>query len=544
MTITHNPHAADYEALCRRLEAEPLPLNLGALLDRAVDRFGPDPAWIHVDRDLPSISWRELGRLVARASNALRSVGVTKGSHVGIMLPNVPDSLVAWLAIARLGARMIPINPSYTPRELHYWLTDGDVTTLVIDASRMETYEAIAAEVPLLDRANVMTWSEVPGPLSSRWHELMASASDEFSAVDTVLPEDIVSIQYTSGSTGLPKGCLLTHRYWIQCGRVIDAIWPGLKRLQCDLPFYYMGPFWRFAVAAFSGAALCVPPSYSLSRFRERIREGRYDMAWMTNAVAMLEPGPEERVHDLKMIATFGMTPQLQADIANRYGVPVRDAFGMTEIGFASAVLLSDDSVSGVGTCGKPMPWREMMIADQHGNPLKDNALGELWVAGPGMLLGYHKKPEATAAAFHGKWFRTGDLCRRDERGYYFIVGRIKEMIRRSSENISVTEVEGVLSLHPDVDAVAVHAVPDEKRGEEVKACIILRQGLEPKTVDPHVFIEHARQHLARFKVPRYIQFYRSFPMTPSSKISRKRLSDGDGVAIGATLDVQENCWI
>jgi len=541
MTRDLDPHAAEYDALRHRLESEPLPANLGALLDEAIARFASAPAWIHIDRDLPPISWRELGGRVARAANALRGFGVGKGAHVGVMLPNVPDTLVIWLAIARLGATMVPINPSYTPRELHYWLTDGDVTTLVIDASRLATYEAVAAEAPLLRRNRVIPWSAEPASKQSVWHDMIAAASDAFVAIDPVLPEDVVNIQYTSGSTGLPKGCLLTHRYWIQCGKVIDAIWPGPKRLQCDLPFYYMGPFWRFALAAFSGAALCVPPSYSLSRFRERIREGRYDMAWMTDAVAMLEPRPDERDHALKMIATFGMNRQLRIDLAHRYGVPVRDAFGMTEIGFGSAVLLSDEIGTGIGSCGKVMPWRDMMIADAQGNPLQDDVLGELCVAGPGMLRGYHKKPEATAAAFHGKWFRTGDLCRRDARGYYFIVGRIKEMIRRSGENISITEVEGALSLHPDVEAVAVHGIDDEKRGEEVKACIILRQGIEPGSIDPGRFVAHAAQHLAPFKLPRYVQFYRSFPMTSSSKISRKRLRDGEGEAIGSVFDARQD---
>lgn len=110
-------------------------------------------------------------------------------------------------------------------------------------------------------------------------------------------------------------------------------------------------------------------------------------MAWMTNPVAMLPPSPEERAHELTMIATFGMAPELQAGVADRYGVPVRDAFGMTEIGFSTGVLLEDDSVTGIGTCGKPLPWREMMIADEAGNPLPDNAVGELCVAGPAFLM-------------------------------------------------------------------------------------------------------------------------------------------------------------
>ncbi|MCO5066713.1 MAG: acyl--CoA ligase [Rhizobiaceae bacterium] len=533
-----------YEKLRKAVEAAGIAPDLGTLLDTAVARYADQPAWVHVEQDLPDISWSQLGARVARAANALCGLGAGKGSHVGVMLPNVPDSLISWLAIARLGARMIPINPGYTPREMNYWLTDGDVDTLIIDVTRFAVYDAVAAEAPLLKKERVITWGDGSVAGFRRFDELVANAAVQFTPPVSIDTDDIVNIQYTSGSTGLPKGCLLSHRYWIQCGAVMNAAWPSLKRIQCDLPFHYMGPLWRFAMAAHSGAALCVPPSYSLSRFRERLRSGRYDMSWMTNPVAMLDPRPDESDHELTMIATFGMTPKLQTSIAQRYGVPVRDAFGMTEIGFGSAVLLSDDSVMGTGSCGKPLPWREMMIADEKGNALGDNELGELCVAGPGMLQGYHKKPEATNAAFRGKWFRTGDLARRDERGYYFIVGRVKEMIRRSAENISVTEVEGALSLHPDVQSVAVHGVKDALRGEEVKACIILRPQLDPTKCDPMVFIGFARENLAKFKVPRYVQLYGGFPMTPSNKISRKRLQEGEGETLSQTYDAQEGVWI
>lgn len=536
--------SAAYDTLKSELEAKGLAPDLGTLLDNAVRNFGDAPAWVHIEQDLPDISWAELGKKVSRAANALRTLGVKKGAHVGVMLPNVPDSLIAWLAIARLGASMIPINPSYTPREMYYWLSDGDVDTLIIDAKKLEVYEEVASEAPLLRRERVVAWNAQKVDGYALWSDLVKAESEEFTALELIEPDDIVNIQYTSGSTGLPKGCLLSHRYWVQCGAVMSAAWPGLKRVQCDLPFYYMGPLWRFTMAAHSGAALCVPPAYSLSRFRQRIRDGNYDMAWMTNPVAMLEPSDIERDNALTMIATFGITPQLQASLAERYGVPVRDAFGMTEIGFGSAVILQDDTVTGIGTCGKPLAWREMMIADEAGNPLGDNALGELCVKGPGMLQGYHKKPEATAAAFHGEWFRTGDLCRRDERGYYYIVGRIKEMVRRSAENISVTEVEGALSLHPDIETVAVHGVKDALRGEEVKACIILRPELDATAFDPMVFVEHARKNLAKFKVPRYVQFYKDFPITPSNKISRKRLQDGEGTPVSKTFDAQENLWL
>lgn len=541
MTLMERIAESD-EAFRRRVEAEPLPRNLGALLDLAVERFADDPAWVFVEQDLPALSWRDLSELVSRSANAFAAMGVRKGSHVGVMLPNIPQSLAAWVGLARLGARMIPINPGYTPDELKYWLTDGDAEFLLMDAAKFDTFLAVEKDAPLLSRERMAIWGD-PVDGFRNWQSLLDAASPSFTERETVDIDDIVSIQYTSGSTGWPKGCLLSHRYWIVCGKVVSEMWPGLKRIQCDLPFYYMGPLWRFTMAAFQGAALYVPPAYSLSRFRERMRDYEYDMAWMTNPVAMLEPAPIENEHKLTMIATFGMGPSLQTSIAKRYKVPVRDAFGMTEIGFAIGCRLNDDRSVGIGTCGKILPLREGKIADPQGNELPDGEIGELCIAGPGILQGYYKKKEATEGAFHGRWFRTGDLARRDADGYYYIVGRIKDMIRRSAENISVTEVESALSTLSEIEDVAVHGVKDEKRGEEVKACLVLKDGKTPRDLPPEAVLDHARQHLARFKVPRYIQYYAVFPRTGSNKIAKKRLQDGEGKVLTGTFDATTGAW-
>ena len=403
-----------------RIEAEPLPANLGALLDMAIANHGDEPAWIFVDQgEKPPLSYRELGELVARTANVFSSAGARKGSHIGVMLPNVPDFLAAWLAIARLGARMIPINPGYTPDELKYWLTDGDVEFLVIDGDKLPTLRAVEAEAPQLKRAGVFVYGDHVPEGFARWSEALAAASATFTPTETVDIDDIVNIQYTSGSTGWPKGCLLSHRYWLQAGKVFHEGWPRFERIQCDLPFYYMGPLWRFAVAAFNGAALCVPLGYSLSRFRERICEYEYDMGWATNPVALLDPSPLEQQHKLKMIAIFGLSASLHRPLQERYGVPVRDAYGMTEIGIATFMPIEDDSLLGAGSCGIATPFRELLVTDGDGNPLPVGGIGELCVAGPGLLQGYYKKPEATQAAFRGKWFRTGDLARVVERGQY-----------------------------------------------------------------------------------------------------------------------------
>ena len=532
------------QTLHRQIEAEPLPANLGTLLDQAIARFGDRPAWIAMEDTGPDLTYRELGALVARTANAFRAAGVRKGTHVGIMLPNVPQFLAGWLALARLGALMVPINPSYTPDELHYMLSDGDAEFLLIDRARLANLQAIADRPGVPPPGAVMVWGGAADGGYHDWSKLLAAASDRFTAGDPVALDDIVNIQYTSGSTGFPKGCLLSHRYWLTMGRVKSAVWPTFERIQCDLPFYYMGPMWRFSVAAFQGAALCVPPAYSLTRFVERLRHYRIDFGWMTDPVAMLPETPEEGDNSLKLIAIFGMSQPLRAAVARRFKVPVRDSYGMTEIGSGLYVPMDADDVAGTASCGIPAPFRRCMIADDTGKPVPQGEVGELCVSVPGILQGYYKKPEATENAFwNGTWFRTGDLFRQDENGCFYIVGRIKDMIRRSAENISATEVEAALSTMPQVQEAAVVGVKDAKRGEEVKACIVLKPEWTPQTATPQMVVEHCRQHLAKFKLPRYVQFYLELPKTGSNKIAKKQLTDGGGQPQTETFDTVEGAW-
>ena len=532
------------QALHQQIEAEPLPANLGTLLDQAIARFGGKPAWIAMEDTGPDLTYRALGALVARTANAFRAAGVRKGTHVGIMLPNVPQFLAGWLALARLGALMVPINPSYTPDELHYMLSDGDAEFLLIDCTRLANLQAIADRPGVPPPTAVMVWGGAADGGYHDWNTMLAAASDRFTAGDPVAPEDIVNIQYTSGSTGFPKGCLLSHRYWLTMGKVKSAVWPTFERIQCDLPFYYMGPMWRFSVAAFQGAALCVPPAYSLTRFVERLRRYRMDFGWMTDPVAMLPETPEEGDNSLKLIAIFGMSQPLRVAVARRFKVPVRDSYGMTEIGSGLYVPMDADDVAGTASCGIPSPFRRCMIADDTGKPVQQGEVGELCVSGPGILQGYYKKPEATENAFwNGTWFRTGDLFRQDENGCFYIVGRIKDMIRRSAENISATEVEAALSTMPQIQEAAVVGVKDAKRGEEVKACIVLKPEWTPQTATPQMVVEHCRLHLAKFKLPRYVQFYLELPKTGSNKIAKKQLTDGGGQPLTETFDLADGAW-
>jgi crotonobetaine/carnitine-CoA ligase len=197
----------------------------------------------------------------------------------------------------------------------------------------------------------------------------------------------------------------------------------------------------------------------------------------------------------------------------------------------------------GSGSCGLAEPFRECRIADENGNTLPVGAIGELVIRGPGMLQGYYKKPEANAAAFHGEWFRTGDLFRQDERGYFTIVGRVKDMIRRSGENIAAREVEEVILSLPEIAEAACVPVPDSRRGEEVKALLVLQPGIARDALPPARVLDHCRAGLAAFKVPRYLAYVAALPKTGSSKIAKAELRAQPDPTAGC-YDAVEQRWL
>ncbi len=523
-------------AFHRKLEAEAMPTSIGHQLDAVAFDKGENPVWISIDCEGPIRSYRELATETAKAANAFRSLGVVKGEHVGVMMPNGLGFLTAWLGLAKLGAVLVPLNPNVTAHELQHVLADGDVERALVTIDYLELFQQTDAGAKLRDRDRVILANGDSG--TGAWEEMISNAADEFDYREAVSLDDPVSIIYTSGSTGQPKGCVQSHRFWLTLGKVKASLLPPCERILCELPFYYMSPYYRFSVAMFQAAAICVPPGPSIAKFYPRLIENRIDVAWIGDPIATLPYPSELGPHSLKHVSLYGLKPALHRQLEEKLGVPVRESFGMTEVGPGLYVPAEDFEATGTGTIGMPTPMRECKIGDSEGNEVPVGEVGELLITGPGMFQGYYGNPEMTEQAFWGKWFRTGDLARRDERGYYYIVGRIKEMIKRSSENIAAQEVESAIYSLPQVLEVAVFGVPDEKRGEEVKACVVLQDGVTPEDITPEILIKHCQSLLAKFKIPRYVQYYSEFPKTSSQKIAKKSLVEGGGVALTTTFDM------
>jgi crotonobetaine/carnitine-CoA ligase len=508
----------------RRIEAEPLPQNIYALLDQAADD-APNADAIHIIASGQKLTYRALRETVNRLVNGLTAIGVRRNSHVAVMLANVVEMPITWLALARIGAVMVPVNVRYTGHELHYALTDSDVSHLVIAYEFAPLLAAMPKRVPAIEGNIVVVGTRDES--HHGWQDLITNSPAACSGLPEPSIDDLMNIQYTSGTTGFPKGCLLTQQYWLTCAKAYsDCDGKSYKRILAANPFFYMTPQWLLLMAFFQRATLYIATHRSLTRYVEWIRTYRIEFCLFPfDVLTHQAPTPSDRVESMIRGNIYLHQKERHAELENRFGFPARTAFGMTEIGMGTFTPLEAAEMTGSGTCGISAPFRECRVADPEGKTLAPGTPGELLTRGPGLLKGYYRKPEATTAAFHGDWFRTGDLAVQDERGFVYIVGRLKEMIRRAGENISATEVESVLMRLPEVSETAVVPVPDDMRGEEVKAYLVLKPGLTAADLPPERVLRHCEAALAVFKNPRYIE-YRSEPLprSTSGKVQKPHL--------------------
>lgn len=520
------------------IERSALAKNLGQLIDEAAADVPDVLAWHFFESD-ESITYGELRMRVNRLANGLLSLGIGPGTHVGIMLPNVAAFPLTWLALARVGAVMVPINTRYTARELHYVLTDSQSRCIVIHPEWQGILTEAQQEFPDLGLEHVIIVS------SEQWKAFFKAGDELPSALAPPEPDTLLNIQYTSGTTGFPKGCMLAHRYWLTAGKS-HAFCDGLsyRRILVSLPFFYMTAQWQFVMTLYQRATVYVAARQSATRFMSWVRTFDIDFCIIPTLVYKQTEQDIDADNSIVRTNIYGFPKAQHADLERRFGVIAREGYGMTEIGAGMFMPVEATDMVGSGSCGIPMPFRSFRIVGEGGIDVERGDVGELIVRGPGIMQGYYRKPAAMVESYYGDWFRTGDLFWQDELGYYYIVGRTKDMVRRAGENIAAREIEEVLLEIPQIAEAAVIAVPDEIRGEEVKAYLILRPEVSPEDIPPEAVLKHCMKRLAVFKVPRYIAYRTSaFPKTASGKISKPPLRAEAPDLRQGSWDRVENRW-
>ncbi len=502
------------------------------LLRAASEEYPDKPGLIFEDG--LTVTRHDLRDLVERFAGTICGAAV-RGERVAIIMDNRAEFLVAYLAVVANGAAVVPVNPASGSADSLHVLRSSRAALAIVDAAGQALIADRREELPDL-RAVITVAGGEPAGLP------MDRARVDLAAVDC-RPDDIIAVAYTSGTTGLPKGCMIDHVYALHVTDValrIHRYGPD-DRIFYPVKFFYMDALLALLRALQCGGAFVAARKFSVSRFWNVIRTHRVTIlsSIASMPVWLLKEAPSrcDRDHGVRFAIQAHIPPEMHEDLDRRWGFPWLENYGMMEAGLIARVPVElAAELRGSGSAGPPAPGMSVQIVDDDYRPEPAGAVGEIIVRAPGMFRGYLDRPGATAEIMRDGWLCTGDLGRLDQRGFVYVVGRKKDVIRRSGENVSASEVEDILRSHPRILDAAVVGVPDRDRGEEVKAYIQLLSEPSQGDVSPREIVEFCAAHLAPHKVPRYIEYVSEFPRTPSMRV-RKEILRGRGDLVGDAWD-------
>jgi fatty-acyl-CoA synthase len=521
-------------------------LTFAQVLDHTTQRHGDCDAlvfpWLKYRR-----SYAEFRADVRQAARALMALGVQRGENVGIWATNWPQWVVLQFAATHIGAVLVNVNPAYRAHELCYVLQQADIAALFLtDRYKSSNYFDLLAEVcpdktcPRLRHVASIQLAKRSGMVS--WDEFLALAENVSDAdldrrVAESGPHEVVNIQYTSGTTGFPKGAMLTHR-----NLLMNAFYVGQRmayserdRLAIPVPFYHcFGCVMGTLMCAIYGAAMVVPAeSFDSLATLQAIQDERCTGVYGVPTMFIAELNhPRFGEFDLRSLRTGVMAGspcpiEVMRAVGDKMGAhELTIGYGLTEASpIITQTATTDDLEHRVATVGRILPGVEVrIVAPGSLEPLPTGQQGELIARGHGIMKGYYNKPAETAAAITPDgWLHSGDLAMQTPDGYYRITGRIKDMIIRGGENIYPREIEEYLHAHPAVLDVQVVGLPDERFGEEVCAWVRLRPGA---ALTEEQLKDYCRGRIAHYKVPRYVVFVDEYPTTVTGKVQKFRLRE------------------
>lgn len=532
--------------------------TLGQLLDLQAEKHPNRDAVVYYHE---KIRWNyaQFRDRVNKIARGLIKIGLKKGDHVAIWATNVPEWILFQFATARIGAVMVTVNTNYKVFELEYLLRQSDSTTLVMNKGFKDSnyIEHISQLFPDLKDSepgklnnprlpflkNIILIDEEDHPGMYNWDDLYIMGEDipteELQKVGATLdPHQVINMQYTSGTTGFPKGVMLTHYNIINNGSAIaDCLKLTFEdRLCIPVPlFHCFGCVLGVMACISKGATMVFLESFNPVRVMEAVENERCTgLHGVPTMFITILGHPDFHKYDFSSLRTGIMagspcpTKVMEQVIDKMNMKEITIAYGQTEFSPVITQTRTDDPIElRVSTVGKPLPGVEVRIVDpETKQDVPIGVQGELIARGYGIMKGYYKMDEATKAAIdEDGWLHTGDLATINEEGYCKITGRLKDMIIRGGENIYPREIEEFLYTHPYIKDVQVIGVPDKKYGEEVMAYIILKEDLDKSPTEEEI-IQFVKDGLSRFKAPKYIRFIDSYPMTASGKIQKYMLRD------------------
>lgn len=531
-------------------------ITLGNLIKDLGERYPDRLAVKYTDRDFER-TWKQLDEEVERLARGFMSIGIKKGDHVAIWATNTPEWMLTLFATAKIGAVLVTVNTNYKVFELEYLLRQSDSKCMVMmHGIKSTSYVDIVNELipelknskpgelnhPMLPYLKSIVYAGDDTPAGMYNFKDLYTRSEEVSYEDylaianTIHFHDVVNMQYTSGTTGFPKGVMLTHYNIINDGKSIGDCMKFTPddKLCIPVPFFHCFGLVLAIMASITHATAMVPidhfsPIPVMSAIQNEGCTAVHGVPTMF--IAMLEH-PDFKKYKFSRLRTGIMAGSpcpvkvMQQVVDEMNMTEITIAYGQTEASPVCTQTTTDDSIAvRVATVGKVLPHMEAKIVDpETGETLGPNKPGEFCARGYNIMKGYYKMEEATAAVIDKDgWLHTGDLAQVDEHGYYKITGRLKDMIIRGGENIYPKEIEEFLYTHPAVKDVQVIGVPSKKYGEEVMACIILREGMPLTEEDVKNCVAAS---MARHKVPSYVAFMDAFPMTASGKIQKFKMRD------------------
>ncbi|MEU0137548.1 AMP-binding protein [Streptomyces sp. NPDC006296] len=516
--------------------------TVGRNLDRAIEAFGEREALVDVASGR-RWTYAEFGAAVGELARGLMASGVAKGDRVGIWAVNCPEWVLVQYATARIGAVLVTINPAYRAHELRYVLDQAGISVLVASLShRTSDYRALVGQV----RADCPALRSVHFIGDPSWDELTAASrsvtAGQLAEREAALScDDPINIQYTSGTTGFPKGATLSHHSILNNGYSVGEMiaYTEEDRVCLPVPFYHcFGMVMGNLGITSHGACIVIPaPAFEPAAVLAAVEQERCTSLYGVPTMFIAELGlPGFASYDLSSLRTGIMAGSpcpaevMKRVVAEMHMEEVSICYGMTETSPVSLQTRRDDDLERrTGTVGRVMPHIEVKVIDPlTGVTLPRGESGELCTRGYSVMLGYWDQPERTAEAVDaGRWMHTGDLAVMREDGYVQIAGRIKDMIIRGGENVYPREIEEFLHGHPKIADVQVVGVPDATYGEEILACVIPRDLADPPTLDE--LTAYCRERLAHYKVPRGLRVLQEFPMTVSGKVRKVELREGYG---------------